>query len=72
MPYYVFSVKPFAQYTPLGAFETFRAASAHAKTLRGALTAASGEQIKLMFAETEEQAVDLMCQPRAAGPAGDD
>jgi hypothetical protein len=37
-----------------------------------ALVPASGEQIKVMFAETEEQAVDLLCQPRSAGPSGDD
>lgn len=72
MPYYVFRVRPFAQYERLAAFETFREASMQAKALRGAIAAGSGEQIKLMFAETEAQAVDLMCQPRAAGPAGDD
>jgi hypothetical protein len=72
MPYYVFRVKPFAQYEQLAAFDAFREASAHAKALRGALAAGGGEQIKVMFAETEAQAVDLMCQPRAAGPAGDD
>lgn len=72
MPYYVFSVKPFAQYRNLAEFSAFRAASAHAKALRLALAPGSGEQIKLMFAETEDQAVDLLCQPRAAGPVGDD
>lgn len=72
MPYYVFSVKPFAQYAKLAEFGAFREASAHAKTLRAALAAGSGEQIRVMFADNEDQAVDLMCQPRAAGPAGDD
>lgn len=72
MPYYVFSVKPFAQYTRLAEFAAFRDASAHAKMLRGALAAGSGEQIKLMFADDETQAVDLMCQPRDAAPAGDE
>jgi len=72
MPYYVFSVKPFAQYARLAEFAAFREASAHAKSLRSGLAPGSGEQIKVMFAENEEQAVDLMCQPRDAGPAGDD
>ncbi|MBP6251977.1 MAG: hypothetical protein KA387_04430 [Rubrivivax sp.] len=72
MPYYVFSVRPFAQYEKRAEFDSFREASAQAKSLRVALVPASGEQIKVMFAETEEQAVDLLCQPRSAGPSGDD
>jgi hypothetical protein len=72
MPYYVFSVKPFAQYAKLAEFGAFREASAHAKALRGGVAAASGEQIKLMFADSEEQALDLMCRPRDAAPAGDE
>jgi hypothetical protein len=72
MPYYVFSVRPFAQYAKRAEFDSFREASAQAKRLRAALVPGSGEQIKVMFAETEEQAVDLLCQPRSAGPSGDD
>ncbi len=72
MPYYVFSVKPFAQYAKLGEFGAFREASVHAKALRGQLATGSAEQIKVMFADTEDHAVDLLCQPREAGPAGDD
>lgn len=72
MPYYVFSVKPFAQYARLAEFDLFRDASAHAKVLRGQVAAGGGERIKVMFADTEDQAVDLLCQPREAGPSGDD
>lgn len=72
MPYYVFSVKPFAQYTKLAEFDAFRDASARAKALRGQVAAGGGEQIKVMFADTEDHAVDLLCQPREAGPSGDD
>lgn len=72
MPYYVFSVRPFAQYTCRASFDSFREASTQAKALRADLMPSSGEQIKVMFADTEDQAVDLLCQPRSAGPAGDD
>ena len=72
MPYYVFSLRPFAQYHKRAEFNSFREASAQAKLLRVALVAASGEQIKVMFADSETQAVDLLCQPRHAGPSGDD
>lgn len=72
MPYYVFSVRPFAQYEQRAACPAFREASALAKQLRLALPEGTPERIRVMFADTEEQAVDLMCQPRDAGPAGDD
>jgi hypothetical protein len=72
MPYYVFSVRPFAQFTCRATVDSFRDASAQAKALRADLLPASGERIKVMFADSEDQAVDLLCQPRSAGPAGDD
>lgn len=71
MPYYIFSVRPFAQIHKLAEFETFPDASMQAKALRqGSLEA--GERIKLLFAEHENQAVDLLCQVREAGPSGDE
>lgn len=72
MPYYVFSVRPGAQYDKRAECAAFREASVLAKELRLALPAGTLERIQVMFAQTEEQAVDLMCQPRDAGPAGDD
>jgi len=71
MPYYVFSVRPFAQLSKLAEFADFRAASAQAKALRGQ-SLAPGERIKVMFAESEDMAVDLLCQVRDPGPIGDD
>lgn len=72
MPYYVFNVKPFAQLEKLAEYASFRDASAHAKTLRGALLPADG-QIRVMFAESVTAAEDLLCQVRDAAPgAGDD
>jgi hypothetical protein len=72
MPYYVFSVRPFAQYDKRAEFAAYREASARAKALRLELPAGTPERIQVMFAETEEQAVDLMCQPRDARPAGEE
>lgn len=72
MPYYVFSVRPFAQYDRRAEFEQFRDASAHAKALRAQRAEGSDERIQVMFAATEDEAVDLLCQPRQAGPSGDD
>jgi hypothetical protein len=72
MPYYVFSIRPVALYEKRAECAAFSEASALAKTLRLALTPGSGERIKDMFADTEEQAVDLLCQPRQAAPSGDE
>jgi hypothetical protein len=72
MPYFVYSVRPFAQLERLAAFESFREASAHAKTLRGGQTAGTGAKIKVIFAENELQAEDLLCQVRDPAPSGDE
>lgn len=72
MPYFVFSVRPFTPLEKLAEFDAFTLASNHAKTLRSALPTASNAKIKLMFAETQEMAEDLLCQIRQPGPSGDD
>jgi hypothetical protein len=72
MPYYVFHVRPFVPFETRAECATFGEASALAKSLRADLAPGSAERIKLMFAETEAQALDLLSQPRAAGPSGDE
>lgn len=71
MPYFVFRVKPFAQIEKLAEFAAFPEASGHAKALR-ANGGEAGGRIKLMFAENQTQAEDLLCQIRDPQPAGDD
>lgn len=72
MPYYVYRVLPFAQLHKLAEFPVFREASAHAKALRTAVPDGSGGQVKVMFADNEVDAENLLCQIRDPGPAGDD
>jgi hypothetical protein len=72
MPYYVFAVKPLAQLDKLAEFDTFSAASTHAKALRAAQAAGVPARIKVMFADTQVAAEDLLLQVRDAGPTGDD
>ena len=72
MPYYIYRVKPFAQLEKLATFDAFTEASAQAKTLRAAQSAGTPGNIKVMFAETELQAEDLLCQVRDAPPKGDE
>ena len=71
MPYYVFSVRPFAQIKQLAEFAAFKDASMHAKTLRKSEGAAD-TKIKVMFADNAQLAEDLLCQVREPGPSGDE
>lgn len=72
MPYYVFSVRPFAQIEKLAEFVAFKEASTHAKALRSSRAVAEGAKVKVMFAGNQQLAEDLLCQIRDAGPTGDD
>jgi len=72
MPYFVFSIEPFAAPRKLADFAAFKDASAHAKALRAARGDADNARIKVMFADNEQLAEDLLCQIREPGPAGDD
>jgi len=72
MPYFVFSVRPFAQIEKLAEFDGFKEASAHAKALRAGRAGAADARVKVMFADNQQLAEDLLCQVREAGPSGDD
>ena len=72
MPYYVFAIKPFAMPEKLAEFAVFTAASASAKALRTTLVAGDNVRIKVMFADNEQMAEDLLLQIRTPGPSGDE
>lgn len=72
MPYYIYRIKPFSQLEKLSEFDTFKAASEQARSLRAAQPTEAPGTIKIMFADTELQAEDLLCQVRTPGPRGDD
>ena len=72
MPYFVFSVKPFAQLEKLAEFSSFSEASVRAKALRAAQAGVGEAKVKVMFAESEDAAIELLCWVREPGPTGDD
>lgn len=72
MPYYIYSVNPGAQLKKLCDHASFSAASAQAKTMRASQAPKTLEKIKVIFAENELQAEDLLLQVRIPGPRGDD
>jgi hypothetical protein len=72
MPYYVFAVKPLGLLQKLGEFAAFKEASAYAKALRAAQPADAVVRVKVMFADNQLTAEDLLSQVREAGPTGDE
>lgn len=75
MPYYVYKIfeKPMRRLEKLEQHDAFRDASNRAKQLRTELPADAVCTIKVMFAETEFDAEDLLNQVREAAPGpGDD
>ncbi len=72
VPYFIYRVKPFFQFEKLCEFDDFKLASTHAKALRLAPAPDPVGKIKLMFAQSEQQAEDLLSQVRTSAPLGDD
>jgi hypothetical protein len=72
VPYYIYRVKPFGQLEKLSEYAGFKEASTQAKTLRADPGAHALGTVKVMFAENELQAEDLLCQVREAPPRGDE
>ena len=69
MPYYVFAVQPLGLLKKLAEFDAFQEASAHAKALRAALPPGAVVRVKVMFADNQLAAEDLLSQVREPGPA---
>jgi hypothetical protein len=72
MPYFVFDIHAFGPFDKVAEFVTFKDASAFAKALRAERVAVPGSRIRVMFAEHEQAAEELLCQVRESGPSGDD
>jgi len=72
VPYYIYLVKPFAQLEKLAEFGAFSQASTRAKALRAEQEAHAEGKVKVIFADTELQAEDLLLQVRDPAPTGDE
>ena len=75
MPYFVYKIfeTPIRRLEKLGEHDAYREASSSAKQLRGELATDAACIIKVMFAETELHAEDLLNQIREPAPElGDD
>lgn len=72
MPYYIYRIQPLGVLQKIEQHDRFAEASARAKALRAVAMPGVTGKVKVMFAENELQAEDLLSQVREAGPAGDD
>lgn len=72
--YYIYRVFSFARLEKVAQFEAFKDASAEAKRLRASEGKAADCKLKVIFAENELQAEDLLSQVRKAeaGVIGDE
>jgi len=67
MPYFVYKLMPFNMIEKLNQFDKFKDASNHAKALRKDVPADADYGIKVIFAENELQAEDILNTPRGPG-----
>ena len=74
MPYFVYKIGPLNTLEKQGQAESFKEAKAMANELRKGVDPASGQMVKMIFAENELAAEDTLSQPRELDPslAGDD
>lgn len=74
MPYYIYkiSASPLRMLEKLEQHDAFRDASARAKVLRAESSPAAGVAIKVILADNELHAEDLLNQQRAPQPNPDD
>lgn len=74
MPYYIYQIGPMNILAKQGQAESFKQAKAVANSLRKALDPKAGLTVKMIFAENELAAEDILSQPREldASLAGDD
>ena len=74
MPYYIYKVSsfPLRILEKLEQHDAFRDASARAKVLRSEMASAGEGTIKMILADNELQAEDLLSQQRAPQPNPDD
>jgi hypothetical protein len=72
VPYYVYRVFPFRRLEKVEDFPTYGAAAARAKALRADPARPSDCTVKLIFAESEMHAEDLLTQVREKAPGTPD
>ena len=68
MPYFVYKILPMRLLEKVDQFDSFKEASTFAKGMRAKLTPTDNYTVKVIFAENELQAEDLLSQVREPEP----
>ncbi len=68
MPYYVYKIFPFRRLEKIAEFRVFKDASSQAKAMRREITAQADYQVKVVFADSELHAEDLLSEVREQPP----
>lgn len=68
MPYFVYEIHPMRIVKKVAQFDKFKEASDNAKELRNKLTGADNYSIKVIFAENELHAEEMLCEVREKPP----
>jgi hypothetical protein len=72
VPYFVYRVFPFRRLEKVGELPTYAAAAARAKALRADPARPSDCTVKLVFADSESHAEELLSQVREKAPGNPD
>jgi type I site-specific restriction endonuclease len=68
MPYFVYEIHPMRIVKKVAEFDKFKDASAHAKEIREKLTGADNYSIKVIFADNELHAEEMLGEVREKPP----
>lgn len=72
MPYYVYEIYPPRRLELVDSFEAYRDARTHARSLRASLGADAQQQVRVIFAQSTEEASRLLTEVREPRPLGEE
>ena len=72
MPYFVYEIFPPRRLELMDSFAAYREARAHARTQRAALAANAEQTVRVIYAQSAEEAARLLMQVREPRPLGEE
>ncbi len=72
MPYFIYEIFPPKRLQLVDSFAAYREARTRARTLRAALGADAVQTVRVIFAQSTEEATRLLTEPREPRPLGEE
>ena len=72
MPYFVYEIFPPGRLQLVDSFEGYREARSRARALRAALAADAGQTVRVIHAQSTEEATRLLTEVREPRPLGEE